>query len=89
MVPENTSIAHQDGTSPRKKPRLAADPNNKSPNTLIAKNTLFLENLSIRLPAYIPQKSMTNVVVAYMTPNSSGFPNILLKYHGIASMQMP
>lgn len=82
-------MAVQAGTSPKKKPRIAAEPNNIKPNRLMARKTLFRENLSIRVPAYKPQKSMTNVVVAYMTPNSSGFPRILLKYHGIASMQMP
>ncbi len=72
-----------------KKPYIDIHPINNPQITLTIIKILFLEYLSINVPAYKPQNKVENVIIKYAAVNFSGALTILTKYHGIATIVMP
>ena len=89
MVIAKTDITINSERNSLKNPYKAIEPINNPQIKLVIIKIFFLEYLSIKEPAYIPQKSVIKVITMYEYAKNSGWSIISIKYHGMAIILIP
>jgi hypothetical protein len=89
MVIANTKSTNKSLVLLVKNPATATKPIIIPQTKFVIIKSVFREYLSIKVPAYNPQKKVAKVMMMYAVANTSGRPTISTKYQGIAIMLMP